>query len=174
MKIKSFILNRLFKKRQREIIFQALQYSAHTYKRRGEIEEFSEVARVMEELREEFGLKERTYTKQEVDGIIEESSKLVANKFQRLVEESYRKGFNEGLKKNPSVIGIVRKVAGEEGLAPGMQFSKEQCESCEHKEECSLYAQLKEEFDSEEKKDENAEEEKKESGETEEKKEEQV
>lgn len=151
MKIGKFIFNRLFNKRQREVILQALIYSAHTYKRRGNVEGYSEVSRVIGELSDKFGLKEKTYTEREVNEIINESSEILANKMQELSKQAYKKGYESGVKSVPfpALVGVIRSG---ESLEPGMEFSKEKCESCEHKEECSLYSVLKDEFESEEKK----------------------
>lgn len=168
MKIGKFIFNRILNARQREIIFQALLYSAHTYKRRGNMEGFSEVSRVIGEMADKFGLKERTYTEEEVNVIIDKSSEIIANKINVLTKRAYDEGFNNGVKS----IVPVRVISSGEGLVPGMSFSKEKCESCEHKDECSLYSLLKEEFDSDE--EEKGEGEKKDSVESEEGKKEQV
>lgn len=145
MRIGKFIFNRILNRRQREIIFQALDYSAHTYKRRNDADGYSEVSRVIGELSDKFGLKERTYTKEEVNEIIEKSSEILSEKINGIAKRAYAEGFKNGVK-NVIPIGIV---SSEGGLQPGMQFSKEKCESCEHKDECSLYSMLKEEFDSE-------------------------
>lgn len=171
MKIGKFIFNRLLNKRQREIILQALVYSAHTYKRRGETEGYSRVSRVIGELSEKFGLKERTYTEKEVNEIIDKSSEVIAEKMQEVAKRAYKDGFKNGIKSVPIPVAIGVSRSGE-SLEPGMEFSKEKCESCEHKEECSLYALLKEEFDSDNEAKEN--EEKKEVIDTEEKEKEQV
>lgn len=145
MRIGKFIFNRILNRRQREIIFQALAYSAHTYKRRNNVEGYSEVSRVIGELSDKFGLKERTYTKEEVNEIIEKSSEIFSEKINGIAKRAYDEGFKNGAK-SVIPIGIIRS---EGGLQPGMQFSKEKCESCEQKDECSLYSMLKEEFDSE-------------------------
>lgn len=174
MKIGRFIFNRILNKRQREIIYQALAYSAHTYKRRGNVEGYSEVSRVIGELSDKFGLKERTYTEKEVNEIIDKSSEIIAGKMHELSKQNYKRGYENGVKSvlSPAVIGVVRSG---ESLEPGMEFSKEKCESCEHKDECSLYAVLKEEFETEEKKtEEEGTEEKKENTEEGEEKKEQV
>lgn len=51
MKIKQIILNCLFNKRQRSVLWEALLFSAHTYRRRKEMENFAVVNQVVEELK---------------------------------------------------------------------------------------------------------------------------
>lgn len=74
MKIRRFILNRILNARQREMIWAALLFSAHTYKRRGNMEGFAAVTRVLDETQPILGVKERTWTREEVEALIEESS----------------------------------------------------------------------------------------------------
>lgn len=145
MKIGKFIFNRILSEKQREIIFEALFYSARTYKKRGDMDNFSKVSRVMGELKDNFDLKGKIFTQQEVDEIIENSSRVIADKIKDLTQKSYERGLSDGFKKLPMLV-----LKREEGIVPGMQFSKDKCESCEHKNDCSLYAQLKEEFNSSE------------------------
>lgn len=174
MKIGRFIFNRILSRRQREIILQALVYSAHTYKRRGNVEGYAEVSRVIGELSDKFGLKDRVFTKEEVDEIVENSTKMVADKFQDLAKQAYKKGYERGVKEGekeaPRIVGIIRPVSSE-SLEPGMEFSKEKCESCEGKDSCSIYAVLKEEFEAEGAKESEEKEEDNSENETEEKKE---
>ena len=62
MKAKAFILNCLFNKRQREIIWNAVLFSEHTYRRRGDVDSAAQVQQVINEVATTFGVKE-TFTR---------------------------------------------------------------------------------------------------------------
>ena len=181
MKIRRFILNRILNARQREIIWAALLFSAHTYKRRGNMEGFAAVTRVLDETYPILGVKERTWTREEVEALIEESSDHISRKINEIAKDSYNKGLQAGrsqairerMKEDdehahhiqeiadtilPFPFGLaiaVKRSEDSEGLQPGHEFSKEKCEGCEHKEDCELYnVVLKDEFESAEGEDE--------------------
>ena len=140
MKIRRFILNRILNARQREMIWAALLFSAHTYKRRGNMEGFTAVTRVLDETQPILGVKERTWTREEVEALIEESFERISRKINEIAQDAYKKGVHAGR---------------SEGLQPGHEFSKEKCEGCENKEDCELYnVVLKDEFESAEGEDE--------------------
>lgn len=181
MKIRRFILNRILNARQREIIWAALLFSAHTYKRRGNMEGFAAVTRVLDETQPILGVEERTWTREEVEALIEKSSEHISRKINEIAKDSFNKGLKAGrseairerLKEDeeqahhiegiadtirpfPFGIAIAVKRSGDsEGLQPGHEFSKEKCEKCEHRENCELYnVVLKDEFESVEGEDE--------------------
>ena len=70
MGIKRFIYNRLFNKRQRRVIWQALLYSEYRYKRRGNTDGAAYVRTVINETVKTAGTKQRTYLESEVDAIV--------------------------------------------------------------------------------------------------------
>lgn len=151
MKIRRFILNRILNARQREIIWAELLFSAHTYKRRGNMEGFAAVTRVLDETYPILGVKEWTWTREEVEALIEESSDRNNRKINEIAKDSYNKGLQAGR----SQAIRERMKEDDEGLQPGHEFSKEKCEGCEHKEDCELYnVVLKDEFESAEGEDE--------------------
>ena len=84
MKAKAFILNRLFDKRQREIIWNAVLFSEHTYRRRGDVDSAAQVQQVINEVATIFGVKE-TFTRQEVDEIMKRTGQQVADDIQKVV-----------------------------------------------------------------------------------------
>lgn len=179
MKIRRFILNRILNARQREIVWAALLFSAHTYKRRGNMEGFSAVTRVLDETQLILGVEERTWTREEVEALIEESSEHISRKINQIANDAYKKGVHAGrseanqerikeeaeqahhieefadtLRPFGIIIG-VRRGEESEGLQPGHEFSKEKCEGCDNKENCELYnVVLKDEFESAEGEDE--------------------
>lgn len=160
MNFKRFIINRVLSKRQREILWAALLFSAHTYKRRGNMDGFAVVSRVIEELKTIMGFEERTWTKEEVEALIEESSEVISRKVNQIAKESYDKGVRAGRSEaalerisEENALGELLTVGLAMGIVPKRteEFSKEKCESCESKEECDLYnAVLKEQFEEDE------------------------
>lgn len=176
MKIKRIIVNLLFNKRQREVIWAALLFSAHTYRRRGNMNGFAVVTRVIEELRGCLGFEERTWTNEEVEELIDKSSEAISKKIDHISKESYQQGVAHGRQEvlEHMIEGIRRdeeeleKYAEELRPFPGIlvgvrrssegeTFSKDKCESCENKEDCDLYnAVLKEEFEADDREEANA------------------
>ena len=180
MKIRRFILNRILNARQREIIWAALLFSAHTYKRRGNMEGFAAVTRVLDETYPIIGVEERTWTREEVEALIEKSSEHISQKINEIAQDAFKKGVHAGrseavreriIKEDAQHVHHIEEFADElrpfgiviglrrdedsEGLQPGHEFSKEKCEGCEHKEDCELYnVVLKDEFESDEGEDE--------------------
>lgn len=179
MKIRRFILNRILNARQREIIWAALLFSAHTYKRRGNMEGFAAVTRVLDETYPIIGVEERTWTREEVEALIEKSSEHISQKINEIAQDAFKKGVHAGrseavrerIKEDAQHVHHIEEFADElrpfgiiigvrrgeesEGLQPGHEFSKEKCEGCEHKEDCELYnVVLKDEFESAEGEDE--------------------
>lgn len=147
MKIKRLILGWLLNRRQREVIWQALCYSAHTYVRRGQAKEAATVIRVIDETGSLLDVGKKTWTKEEVENLIEESSELVSKKVNEIANEKYKQGFQAGRSEAIKERIFEDMASGTPIVVKGKTFSKEECESCEEKEGCSLYAVLKEEFD---------------------------
>lgn len=174
MKVRRFILSLLLNERQRQIIWQALQFSAHTYKRRHNPEGFATVCQVMNEIEPKMFKEKKRWTREEVERLIEESSELVSHKVDKIAKEAYNKGLRQGRSEavkqrtvedmhgiatplRPFPFGEVHHIVVKNGkayadgeLLPGMTFNKETCEDCENKDDCGLYQEvLKDEFNSE-------------------------
>lgn len=175
MKIKRIIVNLLFNRRQREVIWAALLFSAHTYRRRGNMNGFAVVTRVIEELRGCLGFEERTWTNEEVEELIDKSSEAISKKIDHISKEAYQQGVAHGrqeiIEQLQSGLGNERSmeeyadelrpfpsiVIGVRKSSEGETFSKDKCESCENKEDCDLYnAVLKEEFEADDREEANA------------------
>lgn len=70
--MKKFLIRLIFNKRQREIIWNAIVFSQHTYKRRGDIDNASEVGVVINETEKLFTEKEPKFTLNEICFIYKE------------------------------------------------------------------------------------------------------
>ena len=137
-----FIKNLAFKaflnKEQRAVIYQALIYSEHVYKRRGNVNKAVKVKSVIEQTRKLFGFS-NTFTEEEVTNIVEnvrkDNEKLLADTFNRgaavaeqKLREAFAAGFNSCLKK-------VREDSAKHLELLGT-VNHNDCEKCEHKDDC--------------------------------------
>lgn len=137
-----FIKNLAFKaflnKEQRTVIYQALIYSEHVYKRRGNVDKAVKVKSVIEQTRKLFGFS-NTFTEEEVTNIVEnvrkDNEKLLADAFNRgaavaeqKLREVFAAGFNSCLKKVREDSSKHLELLGTVNL--------NDCEKCEHKDDC--------------------------------------
>ena len=163
-----FIKNLAFKaflnKEQRAVIYQALIYSEHVYKRRGNVNKAVKVKSVIEQTRKLFGFS-NTFTEEEVTNIVEnvrkDNEKLLADTFNRgaavaeqKLREAFAAGFNSCLKKVREDSAKHLELLGTVNL--------NDCEKCEHKDDCLvrkaiLEIEAEEEKKNEEKKNEEGE-----------------
>lgn len=128
MKIKQIILNCLFNKRQKSVLWEALLFSAHTYRRRKEMENFAVVNQVIEELKTVWGIKEKMYSQAEVDQI-----KKAA------VEEGWKRGYDQTIK------DLISSVSPQTPLKVGAVIDTSVCKACDLKESCETYNALQDE-----------------------------
>ena len=151
MKVKAFILNCLFNKRQREIIWNAVLFSEHTYRRRGDVDSAAQVQQVINEVATTFGVKE-TFTRQEVDEIMKRTGQQVADDIQKVVGEKLQKAYKDGRKAGikETLDKLSEKIAdnfkpeGIEHLVKGGMIDTKKCETCEHKDECGTLKMIRE------------------------------
>lgn len=156
-----FIKNLAFKaflnKEQRAVIYQALIYSEHVYKRRGNVDKAVKVKSVIEQTRKLFGFS-NTFTEEEVTNIVDnvrkDNEKLLADTFNRgaavaeqKLREAFAAGFNSCLKKVREDSAKHLELLGTVNL--------NDCEKCEHKDDCLVRKAILEiEAEEEEKKNE--------------------
>lgn len=118
MGIKRFIYNRLFNKRQRFAIWQAVLFSEYTYRRRGNVDGAAYVRTVINEVAPIAATKQRLFTADEVDAIVKarvsEMVKAMDKEAQKLTQKADK----------PEVR--VFKV------------DLDKCASCEHFDECDI------------------------------------
>ncbi len=106
MNIKRFIFNRIFNQRQRDIIWNAIVFSQHTYRRRGQIDNAAVVQQVLNEVKSIF-FASKSFTQDEVNAIIgkmENSFKAYQKEAENKVRQAYEKGVIDGVKKASSEI----------------------------------------------------------------------
>lgn len=159
MKAKAFILNCLFNKRQREIIWNAVLFSEHTYRRRGDVDSAAQVQQVINEVATTFGVKE-TFTRQEVDEIMKRTGQQVADDIQKVVSQKLQKAYKDGRKAGIKEIldKLNEKFVDDfkpekiEPLVKGGLIDTKKCEECAHKDDCGTLKMIRE-FEQEEKAD---------------------
>lgn len=71
-RLKRFILSLLLTKQERVMIWNALWFSNHTYRRRGNVDGAAAVQMVMNSTEHVLGVNKKTFTKEEVDQIIKD------------------------------------------------------------------------------------------------------
>lgn len=101
MSIRKFIFNRIFNQRQRDIIWNAILFSQHTYRRRGQIDNAAVVQQVINEVSNLFKVK-RNYSQEEVDTMIQSITKDFQNyqkEAENNINKAYQKGVENGVKK---------------------------------------------------------------------------
>lgn len=101
MSIRKFIFNRIFNQRQRDIIWNAILFSQHTYRRRGQIDNAAVVQQVINEVSNLFKVK-RSYSQEEVDAMIQAITKDFQNyqmEAASKIDKAYQKGVENGVKK---------------------------------------------------------------------------
>lgn len=138
MKVKNLLTKMLFNKRQRMIIYQSLVFSAYKYRQRGNVDKAVEVQVVLNELSGKLGIVPETFTREQVDNIVDEISK----KAQRDKENAYLAGIYEG-KKNCTNDNENKPIEGGV-LTVGTVINLEKCEKCDSKNNCLLYKAISE------------------------------
>lgn len=101
MSIKKFIFNRIFNQRQRDIIWNAVLFSQHTYRRRGQVDNAAVVQQVINEVAYLFKVK-RNYSQEDVDAMIQAVTKDFQNyqmEAENKINKAYQKGVSDGVKK---------------------------------------------------------------------------
>lgn len=93
--MKKFFLGLVFNSRQRQIIWNAILFSAHTYLRRGNTAKAAEVQQVINETEGIFGAK-TTYTKAEVDSLLQQAAKEVQDTAKKAIEKAESIAFHAG------------------------------------------------------------------------------
>lgn len=111
--MKKFLLKLLFNKKQREIIWQAMIFSEHTYRRRGDVDGAAVVQTVINETRSAFGVVKDTYTKEEVDYIVAQ----VIKDTRAEAEKQLRKVFRNGVDSSKKEIEAAYKKGVEDAKA---------------------------------------------------------
>ena len=134
-KFQEKLFKKFVNKRQRSIIFDALQYSQYRYKIRGNIDAAVNVGVVIDELKNVLvdNINQKIYTQDEVDKISE-----------NLVKETVAK-----------TISSIQNITNDNKVHV-LKVDLEKCKSCEHGKDCIINHILnKDNNDKEDKKEEN-------------------
>lgn len=149
-RLKRFILSLLLTKQERVMIWNALRFSNHTYRRRGNVDDAAAVQMVMNRTEGLLVLKSRKYSEKEVTEIVEEKAQEAAKaseEIMRLIaQHEFRKGYRKG--RSERIIEEIteqlrpfpNEVDGE--VREGMEFDREKCEGCDEKENCIIFAMI--------------------------------
>lgn len=141
MNFKKRIFKTLFNKRQRAIIWQAILFSEHTYKRRGNVNAAASVQTVINETEKIFGFDKPHFTKEEVDeivaGVLNEGKAHIQDAFRKgteVAEEKIKEAYNAGFKRCIEEIESVLKK-DEEGKSAKFHVCEIDLSDCKSKEE---------------------------------------
>lgn len=157
-KIKRFIFNRLFNERQRNVIWQAVLYSEHTYKRRNNAEGVARVRQVINEVAEIAATKQRTYLESQVNEIVQAQVNAALNGANEKMAAAYKEGKAAGVKatidemkryvkvelKNFGIKPVEVYDEGEVHFIKGMKIDRKKCEKCKHANDCFVKAAIDE------------------------------
>ena len=158
-KIKRFIFNRLFNKRQRNVIWQAVLYSEYTYKRRNNADGVARVRQVINEVAPVAATKQRTYLESQVNEIVQSQVNTALKRAEKKIAAAYKEGKAVGAKatidemKHYVIRGELKKFGitptdvddeGEVHFIKGMKIDREKCQKCKHADECFVKAAIDE------------------------------
>lgn len=141
MNFKKRIFKMLFNKRQRAIIWQAILFSEHTYKRRGNVNAAATVQTVINETEKIFGFDKPHFTKEEVDeivaGVLNEGKAHIQDAFRKgteVAEEKIKEAYNAGFKRCIKEIE-KRTEKDEESKLAKLHVCEIDLNDCKSKEE---------------------------------------
>lgn len=157
-KIKRFIFNRLFNKRQRNVIWHAVLYSEYTYKRRNNAEGVARVRQVINEVAPVAATKQRTYLESQVNEIVQTQVNAALKGAEEKMAAAYKEGKAVGVKATIDEMkhyvkgglkkfGITSNNVDDEGevhFIKGMKIDREKCQKCKHADECFVKAAIDE------------------------------
>lgn len=124
-RIKRFILSLLLTKQERVMIWNALWFSNHTYRRRGNVDGAAAVQMVMNRTEGLIVPKGRKYSEKELTEIVEEIAEPL-RPFGRTVHVEEKDG----------------KLEVDMELNEGMEIDREKCETRDAREGCIIFAMI--------------------------------
>ena len=143
------------------MIWNALWFSNHTYRRRGNVDGAAAVRMVMNRTEGLPVPKGRKYSEKEVAEIVDEVLKGVAKASEEVTRHVARHEFNKGYRKGRSErtleeiaeplrpFGRAVHVEEKDGklevdmeLNEGMEIDREKCETCDAREGCIIFAMI--------------------------------
>lgn len=159
-RLKRFILSLLLTKQERVMIWNALWFSNHTYRRRGNVDGAAAVQMVMNRTEGLLVPKGRKYSEKEVAEIVDGIVKASAEASEHVIHDISRHEFNKGYQKGRSERTIEEideplrpfnrrpihveekdgKLEVDMELNEGMEIDREKCETCDAREGCIIFA----------------------------------
>ena len=155
--IKKILFNLLLTKKQKEVLFKAIVYSEYKYRQRGNVNMAVNVHVVFDELSPFLGLK-HTYTREEVDAIVDRLMYERSANESKNLKDAYNKGCRDAIEciqkdlKNGLVVSkiVVSGDGGSDENCNKVNNDNEEHEACEESEENSQQDNSGSEEDNEE------------------------
>lgn len=154
-RLKRFILSLLLTKQERVMIWNALWFSNHTYRRRGNVDGAAAVQMVMNRTEGLIVPKDRKYSEKElteiVEGIVNEAAKASEEITRHVARQEFNKGYRKGRSERTieEIAEPLRPVEEKDGklevdmeLNEGMEIDREKCETCDAREGCIIFAMI--------------------------------
>lgn len=160
-RLKRFILSLLLTKQERVMIWNALWFSNHTYRRRGNVDGAAAVQMVMNRTEGLLVPKGRKYSEKElveiVEGVINEAAKASEEVTRHVARQEFNKGYRKGRSERTleeiaeplRPFGRAVHVEEKDGklevdmeLNEGMEIDREKCETCDAREGCIIFAMI--------------------------------
>ena len=160
-RLKRFILSLLLTKQERVMIWNALWFSNHTYRRRGNVDGAAAVQMVMNRTEGLLVPKGRKYSEKElveiVEGIVNEAAKASEEITRHVARQEFNKGYRKGRSERTieeiaeplRPFGRAVHVEEKDGklevdmeLNEGMEIDREKCETCDAREVCIIFAMI--------------------------------
>lgn len=112
--IKTIALRIALNRKQRLVIWNALQYSDHKYREHGDIDRAVVTTATAAEVERAFGIARHRFTEKEVSAIVDDALKRSGEIAKRIADEAYERGKRETL---ANIAHLV--VVGGQGLKVG-------------------------------------------------------
>lgn len=112
--IKTIALRIALNRKQRLVIWNALQYSDHKYREHGDIDRAVVTTATAAEVERAFGIARHRFTEKEVSAIVDDALKRGGEIAKRIADEAYERGKRETL---ANIAHLV--VVGGKGLKVG-------------------------------------------------------
>ena len=160
-RLKRFILSLLLTKQERVMIWNALWFSNHTYRRRGNVDGAAAVQMVMNRTEGLIVPKGRKYSEKElteiVEGIVNEAAKASEEITRHVARQEFNKGYRKGRSERTieeiaeplRPFGRTVHVEEKDGklevdmeLNEGMEIDREKCETCDARKGCIIFAMI--------------------------------
>lgn len=137
MNIKRLIYNMLFNERQRKAIWQAVLFSEHTYKRRGNVDGAAHVRQVINEVAKIAATKQAVYLESQVAEIVKHEVESALKGSQAKIEAAYKEGKTAGAKKTLDEVKQILDDAKKRTKPFTIDTAK--CEKCNEADNCFIY-----------------------------------